>query len=151
MSFIRRVSRCKMVVVPTLAEEDAKRPSREREALVAEASWTITRVEAAFVRLGIRSFNPKRAAARLETLRMPAGEPIPPNTLAALKRDLERHPIVKQQIHEIEQTRLELLEQAPGGGPPAGWVVAPWRHISSMIRDTTTRNSAEVAPPRGSC
>src|SRR6516165_6581803 len=45
-----------------------------------------------------------------------AGEPIPPNTLAALKRDLERHRIVKQQIHEIEQTRLELLEQAPAEG-----------------------------------
>jgi transposase len=83
-----------MVAVPTLAEEDAKRPSREREALVGEASRIITRVKAAFVRLGIRSFNPKlkTAAARLETLRTPAGEPIPPNTLAALKRDLERHP-----------------------------------------------------------
>ena len=29
---------CKMVTVPTLAEEDAKRPSRERETLVGEAS-----------------------------------------------------------------------------------------------------------------
>ena len=106
---------CKMVTVPTLADEDAKRPSRERETLVGEASRIITRVKAAFVRLGIRSFNPKlkTAAARLETLRTPAGEPIP---LAALKRDLERHRIVKQQIHEIEQTRLELLEQAPAEG-----------------------------------
>ena len=42
---------CKMVVVPTLAEEDAKRPSRERETLVGEASRIITRLKAAFVRL----------------------------------------------------------------------------------------------------
>ena len=55
---------CKMVAVPTLAEEDAKRPSRERETLVGEASRIITRVKAAFVRLGIRSFNPKLKAAR---------------------------------------------------------------------------------------
>ena len=43
-------------------------------------------------RLGIRGFNPKlkAAATRLETLRTPEGEPIPPNTLAAFKRDLER-------------------------------------------------------------
>src|SRR4029077_8463137 len=77
---------CKMVLVPTLAEEDAKRPSREREALVGEASRIITRLKAAFVRLGIRSFNPKlkAATARLGTLRTPEGEPIPPNTLAAL-------------------------------------------------------------------
>ena len=110
---------CKMVAVPTLSEEDAKRPSRERETLVGEASRIITRIKSAFVRLGIRSFNPKlkAAAARLETLRTPEGEPIPPNTLAALKRDLERHRIVKKQIRELEQTRLEILTQAPAKGP----------------------------------
>ena len=96
---------CKMVAVPTLAEEDAKRPSRDRETLVGEASRIITRVKAAFVRLGIRGFNPKlkAAATRLETLRTPEGEPIPPNTLAALKRDLERHRIVKQQIRGLSR------------------------------------------------
>jgi transposase len=112
---------CKMVAVPTLAEEDAKRPSRERETLVGEASRIITRLKAAFVRLGIRSFNPKLKAAtgRLGTLRTPEGEPIPPNTLAALKRDLERHQIIKRQIREIEQTRLDHLAQAPAKGPHA--------------------------------
>jgi len=112
---------CKMVAVPTLAEEDAKRPSRERETLVGEASRLITRVKSAFVRLGIRGFNPKlkAAATRLDTLRTPEGEPIPPNTLAALKRDLERHQIVKKQIREIEQTRLDALKQAPEKGPHA--------------------------------
>src|SRR6516165_4469831 len=110
---------CKMVAVPTLAEEDAKRPSRDRETLVGEASRIITRVKSAFVRLGIRGFNPKlkAAATRLETLRTPEGEPIPPNTLAALKRDLERHRIVKQQIRELERTRSESLAQAPAKGP----------------------------------
>jgi transposase len=112
---------CKMVAVPTLAEEDGKRPSRERETLVGEASRIITRVKATFIRLGIRSFNPKLklAAERLGTLRTPEGELIPPNTLAALKRDLERHQIVKKQIREIEQTRLERLAQAPAKGPHA--------------------------------
>jgi len=110
---------CKMVAVPTLAEEDAKRPSRERATLVGEASRIITRVKSAFVRLGIRGFNPKlkAAPARLATLRTPEGEPIPPNTLAALKRDLERHQIVKKQIRELERTRLESLAQAPAKGP----------------------------------
>ena len=50
---------CKMVAVPTLAEEDAKRPSRERETLFGEASRIITRVKSAFVRRGIRGFKPK--------------------------------------------------------------------------------------------
>jgi hypothetical protein len=45
-----------------------------------EASRIITRLKAAFVRLGIRSFNPnlKAAAERLGTSRTPEGEPIPP-------------------------------------------------------------------------
>ncbi len=112
---------CKMVAVPTLAEEDTKRPSRERETLVGEATRIIARVKAAFVRLGIRGFKPKlkAAAARLKTLRTPEGEPIPPNTLAALRRDLERHQIVKKQIRELEQTRLDVLKQAPEKGPHA--------------------------------
>jgi hypothetical protein len=37
--------------------------------------------------------------------------------LAALKRDLVRHQIVKKQIRELEQTRLESLAQAPAKGP----------------------------------
>src|SRR5947208_9378416 len=75
---------CKMVAVPTLAEEDAKRPNREREVLVAEATRLIARFKSAFVRLGIRGFNPKlkTASERLEALRTPSGEPIPANPLA---------------------------------------------------------------------
>lgn len=112
---------CKMVAVPTLAEEDAKRPSREREALVAEASRIITRIKATFVRLGIRNFNPaqKEAGEKIGALLTPDGTPIPPNTLAALKRDLDRHRFVKRQIREIEGDRLERLENAPPTGANA--------------------------------
>ena len=73
-------------------DEDAKRPSRERESLVGEQSRIVNRMKAALIRLGIRGFNPKlnRAAGRLDSLRPPEGEPIPPNTLAELRRDMER-------------------------------------------------------------
>jgi transposase len=109
---------CKMVAVPTLAEEDAKRPSRGREALVGEATRLMARLKAAFVRLGIRNFNPKHKAApeRLAALRTPSGEPIPGNTLAALKRDMARHRFVKAQIREIETERLARLNAAPAAG-----------------------------------
>ena len=112
---------CKMVAVPTLAQEDVKRPSREREKLVVEHSRIVTRLKAAFVRLGIRSFNPKikKAAEQLDGLRTPDGEPIPPNTLAEIKRDFERQKLVKEQIRTIEQSRLERLAAAPAEGPSA--------------------------------
>jgi len=112
---------CKMVAIPTLGEEDAKRPSRERESLVAEQSRIINRVKSAFARLGIRGFNPKlkKAAGRLDDLRTPEGEPVPPNTLAAIRRDLERRQLLREQIKQIETARLERLGTAARQGPSA--------------------------------
>jgi len=110
---------CKMVAIPTLVEEDAKRPNRERESLVGEQSRIVNRMKAALTRLGIRNFNPKlkKAADRLEDLRTPQGEPIPPNTLDELRRDMERRRLVMDQVRQIEDARLERLKQAPKAGP----------------------------------
>jgi transposase len=110
---------CKMAAIPTLAEEDAKRPNREHEALVGERTGIINRMKATLTRLGIRNFNPKlkKAAERLEHVRTPEGEPIPPNTLAELHRDMQRRRLVMEQIRRIEKARLERLQQAPEHRP----------------------------------
>src|SRR3954447_14296635 len=50
---------CSMVAIPTLDEEDAKRPSRERETLVSKRTRLINRMKAVLARLGIRSFKPE--------------------------------------------------------------------------------------------
>src|SRR5271165_564151 len=107
---------CKMVAIPTIMDEDGKRPNRERESLVGEQSRIINRMKATLVRLGIRGFNPKlkKAAERLEGLRTPEGEPIPPNTLSELRRDMERRRLVRNQIRQIESARRDRLEHAPG-------------------------------------
>ena len=112
---------CKMVAIPSIKDEDAKRPNRERENLISEQSRIINRMKAALIRLGIRGFNPKlkRAAGRLDGLRTPEGEPIPPNMLAELRRDMERRRLVRDQIRQIEEARLEHLDHAPGDGPHA--------------------------------
>ena len=112
---------CKVVAIPTLKDEDAKRPSRERESLVGEQSRIVNRMKAALIWLGIRGFNPKlkRAAGRLDDLRTPEGEPIPPNTLAELRRDMERRRLIRNQIRQIEEARLKHFAQAPNDGPHA--------------------------------
>jgi len=112
---------CKMVAIPTTNDEDAKRPNRERESLVGEQTRIVNRMKATLTRLGIRGFNPKlkKAAERLNGLRTPEGEPIPPNTLAELRRDMMRRRLVSDQIRQIEDARLERLEHAPGDGPNA--------------------------------
>src|ERR1700682_5764626 len=110
---------CKMVAIPTTKDEDAKRPNRERQSLVGEQTRIVNRMKAALIRLGIRGFNPKlkKAATRLDGLRTPEGEPIPPNALAELSRDMERRRLVNNQIRQIEEERLERIEQAPHDGP----------------------------------
>lgn len=112
---------CRMAAIPTLEEEDAKRPGRERERLVSDRSRIVNRLKAAFVRLGIRGFNPKlkRAIFRLDDLRTPEGTAIPPNTLASLRRDLERLAFLREQIKQIETERLERLNAAEQQTPKA--------------------------------
>src|SRR5437660_968331 len=112
---------CKMVAIPTIKEEDSKRPNRERESLVGEQTRIVNRMKAALIRLGIRGLNPKlkRAVERLEDLRTPEGEPIPPNTLAELRRDMERRHLIRDQIRQIEDARLERIERAPSDRPHA--------------------------------
>jgi transposase len=112
---------CSMVAIPTLAEEDAKRPSRERESLVGERTRISNRMKSMLARLGIRGFKPelRKAPQRLDALRTPEDEPIPPNMLAEIQRDMARLAVVRDQIVAIEQARLERLEQAPAQGPHA--------------------------------
>lgn len=66
-----------MAAIPTLADEDAKRPGRERQSLVGERTRIINRLKANLARLGIRSFRPNLAQAsnRLEALRTPRARP----------------------------------------------------------------------------
>jgi transposase len=109
---------CSMAAIPTLAEEDAKRPTRERESRVNERSRIVNRMKGALARLGIRGFNPKlrKAAEQLEQLRTGAGEPLPPNTLAELRRDMAQLRFVADQIQQIEKAREARLAKAPREG-----------------------------------
>jgi transposase len=106
---------CQMAAIPTLAEEDAKRPNREREQLVRERTRLVNRMKSCLVRLGIRNFKPtlRKAAERLAMLRTPEGTPLPPNTLLELRRDMARMRFVMEQIKELEEERMRRLEQAP--------------------------------------
>jgi len=106
---------CHMAAIPTLAEEDAKRPNREREGLVRERTRIVNRMKSCLARFGIRKFKPtlRKAPERLATLGMPEGVPLPPNTLLELRRDMARLRFVMDQIKEVEETRAQRLEQAP--------------------------------------
>jgi transposase len=109
---------CHMVAIPTLAEEDAKRASRERESLVDEKTRLTNRLQSILAQLGLPKVNIKlrKTAKQLADLRTPEGEPIPPHTLAELHRGLDRLAVIKAQIDAIEKARLQQLKAAPEAG-----------------------------------
>src|SRR4051795_12208578 len=112
---------CHMAAVPTMEEEDAKRPNRERESLVGERSRIVNRMKSCLARLGIRNFKAtlRKAPERLADVCTPEGMPLPPNTLAELRRDMARLRFVMEQIKQIEEARLARLEHATVKGPNA--------------------------------
>ena len=109
---------CSMAAIPSLEEEDAKRPSREREKLVGERTRIGNRIKSTLARLGIRGFKPtlRTTAQQLERLRTPEGESIPPRTLAELQREMSRLRLLAEQIREVETARVERLERQPNRG-----------------------------------
>ena len=112
----REEGHCRMVAVPTAEQEDARRVTRERKGLVREQTKLINRLKAMFACLGIRNFKPhlKKAPERLDGLLTPEGDPIPANTLAEIRRAMDRLVLVREQIKEIEDTCAEkIAEETP--------------------------------------
>src|ERR1700730_5982072 len=118
-----------MARVPTIAEEDAKRPNRERECLVGERTRIVNRMKGTLARLGIRNFKPTRKAAeRVTTLHTPAGSAPAPHVSAELQRNMARLGFVVSQIKEIEAARQKRLEQGPETEPHA-----MVRHLARVV------------------
>ena len=105
---------CRVVQVPSPAEEDAKRQHRERATLVAERTAHSNRIAGILMALGIRGVHPRRRdfVACLEELVTGAGEPLPPHTKQALVREYERLGFVERQIKEIEGTQTAAMRVA---------------------------------------
>jgi transposase len=112
---------CSMVAVPTIEAEDASRPGREREALMAERTRIINRMKADMARLGVHGFKPhlRSAPKKLPSVQTPEGVAVPPNTMAELERDMARLAVLREQIAAVERTRLERIENAPDNEPHA--------------------------------
>lgn len=49
---------CSMAEIPTVDEEDARRPNRERDSQVRERTRIVNRIKAILARFGIRAFKP---------------------------------------------------------------------------------------------
>ena len=113
----REPGHCRMVAIPTVAAEDARRPGRERDGLVAERTRLTNTIKAELALWGIQGFKPglRKAAEHLEALRTVEGESLPPNTLARLHRLLKRRSLLSEQTTAIERSAAQAVERDPTG------------------------------------
>jgi transposase len=102
---------CRIVRVPSVAEEDGKRPHRERENLVQERVRIENRIAALLATQGV----PKRPslrnwAAELGALRTADGRQLPPLLKAELDRLRRRLLLTLDMIREVEAERDRAIE-----------------------------------------
>lgn len=116
---------CSMVRVPTPEEEDAKRPHREREQLVADRLRIENRIEALLFTQGIRGRPSLRSWERdVAALRTGDGRALPPLLRIELDRLRRRLVLVLELIRELEAARADALEKAEAADTMVGKITA---------------------------
>ena len=116
---------CSMVRVPTPAEEDAKRPHREREQLVADKQRIENRIEALLFTQGIRRRPSLRSWDRdVALLRTGDGRELLPLLRTELDRLRRRLVLVLELIRELEAARTDALEKAEAADTVVGKITA---------------------------
>src|SRR5208337_4864298 len=102
---------CRVVNVPSVSEEDGKRPHREREYLVQERVRIENRIAALLATQGISKRPSLRSwEADLNASQTGDGRAIPPLLKAELNRLRRRLVITLEMIREVEAERQEALE-----------------------------------------
>jgi transposase len=98
---------CSMVHPPTREAEDARRLTREREALLAERIRHANRIKGPLATQGVFGFEPtwQDRRARLADLRTPEGEALPPRLRAGILRQVDRLELTMQQLAAVETER----------------------------------------------
>ncbi|HET6520718.1 MAG TPA: IS110 family transposase, partial [Geminicoccaceae bacterium] len=114
---------CSMVPIPSEAEEDGRRPLRERQDLIRERLAITNKIDGVLATLGISGYRALRRDRReqLEALRGPDGDPLPVHAKARLARLLDRLELVLEQIKTLEEARDAVVAQddAASGGVDA--------------------------------
>jgi transposase len=110
---------CSMVPIPSEAEEDGRRPLRERQDLIRERLAITNKIDGLLATLGVTGYRPLRRdrRERLDALRQPGGGALPAHAKARLARLLDRLELVLEQIRGLEEARDAAVarDAAPGG------------------------------------
>ena len=160
MAYLRGEPRVvRLVRVPTVEQEDARRVSRERDRLVTEQTAHTNRIKALLRLSGLAVGTPLRRnwLSWLEQQHDWQGQPLPPHVLAEVRREHARLMLVREQLAALEQSqqaaqasavpdamakRREQLQRLKG----SGWRSPPhWRASCSTRTSATAARSPAIA------
>jgi transposase len=98
---------CSMVRPPSPEQEDARRPSREREALLKERVRRVNRIKGLCAAQGIYDYEPIQADRRERLARLVTGDgrPLPRELAAEIGRQIDQLELVLRQLTEVEAGR----------------------------------------------
>lgn len=126
---------CSMVVPPSVAQEDHRRLSRERNSLVGERTRLCNQIGGRLANQGVRGFKPLQTGAQqvLETLRTGDGHALAPHLRRGIVRMLQRLELVVQQIKAVEKERDALLRAAVAAPAESGAAAWPEAEMARML------------------
>ncbi|HUB16506.1 MAG TPA: IS110 family transposase [Acetobacteraceae bacterium] len=121
---------CSMVRPPSVAEEDQRRLSRERDELVGERTRLSNRINGLLANQGIAGFRPLQRDAQpaLDALRTGDGRVLEVHLRTTLERILQRLALLGQQIKAVEKQRDALVKAVPADAASG----APSRAAATM-------------------
>lgn len=104
---------CSMVPIPDEADEEARRPHREREDLVRKRRSILNKIDAILATLGVKGYRGLRSDRReqLALLRQPDCDPVPLAAWVRIERLLARLELILRQIKEGEAARDAVLKK----------------------------------------
>jgi len=105
---------CREVHVPSVAQEDDRRRSRERSRLVNERGQHLNRVRGLLMTQGVRDFAPMRRdwRTRLDGLRTADGRELPSCLKKEIERECRRLWLVVEMIKEVEKEQQQTSKVA---------------------------------------
>jgi transposase len=136
---------CRVVRVPSEAVEEARRPGRERAALLKERVRLVNRMAGWLAAVGAVGFRPLAGDARgqLAALRRADGTPLPPALAAALGRTLDRLELVVSQIADLEAAR-DVAVRRPAASDAVARKAAQTMQLKGLGSELSTLFAREV-------
>lgn len=145
MALTRGESDCREVRVPSEADEDARRPVRERDRLKHEQVAHVARIKSLLALHGIVGYGPLRQdrRERLAMLRTASGAALPRNAAREIERELDRLDLVMTQLKEVEKERDAIVSGRPGEEATVV-KIQQLNRLRSIAQETATKMGREM-------